>query len=65
MNHWALLRKQSLWEARGTSQVDTRRTRGSRTHTYCLLLVILVHPLLSLVRLPNQLLLLLLLLVPT
>ena len=49
------MRKRSLWEARGTSQVDTRRVRGSETRACRLQLVVLVRPLL-LIRLPNQLL---------
>ena len=49
------MRKRNLWEARGTSQVDTRRgVGGSGTRAYHLQLIVLVRPLL-LVRLPNQL----------
>jgi hypothetical protein len=45
-------RYQSRREARGTSQVNTARTRGSGTRTYRLLLIVLVRLLLLLVRLP-------------
>ena len=49
-NHWALVRKRNLWEAHGTSQVDTRRgVGGSRTRACRLPLLLPVH-------LPNQLL---------